>query len=205
MAAGAGRALSVPRLVRFEPGSLDSARRAFAKAPSAALGQGWREAPEPGFRPGAVRVGYREQCLHVLAELEDESVATAAVRAGQRLWELGDVFEIFLETAGAREYHELHVAPGNLRARLRIPLPRPDAPPERLMTEPGFHSTVWTGGGGWQVLASIPFALLGGEPARYSFSRYDHSPGRAPVLSSSSPHAAADFHRREEWGELRFS
>jgi len=33
-----------------------------------------------------------------------------------------------------------------------------------------------------------------------SFGRYDYSPDRPlPVISSTSPHAVCNFHRKEEW------
>jgi hypothetical protein len=41
---------------------------------------------------------------------------------------------------------------------------------------------------------------------RFSFSRYDYTRGRvAPVISSTSPHAKADFHHQQEWGILRLA
>jgi len=44
------------------------------------------------------------------------------------------------------------------------------------------------------------------ESWRFSFSRYDASRGtRPPVLSSTSPHQALNFHRIHEWGNLIFA
>jgi hypothetical protein len=67
--------------------------------------------------------------------------------------------------------------------------------------------------GQWHVYAEIPAILVCGaaklpadKPWRFSFSRYDYTQGRPePVISSSSPHAQPDFHRREEWGTLSFA
>jgi hypothetical protein len=61
------------------------------------------------------------------------------------------------------------------------------------------------------VLAAVPAALAGadtgslsGSSWRMSFSRYDYTRGSsAPVISSTSPHAAPSFHRQHEWGRLR--
>jgi hypothetical protein len=182
---------------------LEALRRALAAAPAARLGQAWLPAPDPAFRPGSVRCGRSGDSLLVLSELDDEDVFTGVTGPNQRFWELGDTFEMFLEAEKPSAYVELHVAPGNQRLQLRIPLPRTSAAPESLMTAPRFGSRVWTEPGRWIVGASIPFSTIGGAPARYSFSRYDYTRGDPrPVHSSTSPHAALDFHRREEWGKL---
>lgn len=153
-----------------------------------------------------MRAGWKPGALLVAAELEDDDVFTHAARAGERLWELGDVFEMFLETAAPSFYVELHVAPGNVRAQLRIPLPRPQVEPETLMTPPAFASRAWQRPGGWSVEAVVPFETIGGAPARFSFSRYDYARGRGePVHSSTSPHKTLDFHRRHEWGTLELA
>jgi hypothetical protein len=64
----------------------------------------------------------------------------------------------------------------------------------------------------WSALAAIPFDMAiepgnvrGRTEWLFSFSRYDYTRGvKTPVLSSSSPHAALDFHRQQEWGTLTF-
>jgi hypothetical protein len=81
-----------------------------------------------------------------------------------------------------------------------------------LISGDAFRSTVWVEGGRWVVLAEIPASLVCGAPTplpgqrwRFSFSRYDYTRGRAePVISSTSPHPCADFHRQEDWGLLLF-
>lgn len=198
--------LPCPRLARFAAEDLETVRRAFAPAPAVSLGQAWRREPDPDLRAGSARAGWRPGELLVFAELDDDDVFTRASGPNQRFWELGDTFEIFLEAEAASFYVELHVAPGNLRLQLRIPVPRPSVEPEALMTPPAFDSRVWEGKKRWSVLAAVPFETIGGPPARFSFSRYDYSRGRAePVRSSTSPHAALDFHRRKEWGSLELA
>ncbi|MBI4061904.1 MAG: hypothetical protein HY403_10780 [Elusimicrobia bacterium] len=203
---GKGPLVACVELERFDETDIAAVRRAFSAAPPCPLAQAWRPAPEPDFRPASARVGRREKSLLVFAELADDDVHSAATGFNQRLWELGDAFEIFLQAPGAAHYAEFHVAPNNQRLQLRIPIPRPhDLPPERMMVaQKLFDSRAWIGRG-WHVLAEIPFESVGGRPTRFSFSRYDRARGRPEaVLSSTSPHAAADFHRREEWGTLAY-
>ncbi len=188
-----------------EGAELEETRAAFAAAEPCPLGQAWLQAPESRLQSGAVRVARRERTLLVLAELDDADIHTSATRPNQRFWELGDTFEMFLEPEGATRYLELHVAPNGLTLQLRIPIPRPAVEPETLMVEgPLFERRVWVEAGRWTVLASVPFASIGGPPARFSFCRYDYTRERsAPVLSSTSPYSRLDFHRRHEWGILR--
>lgn len=202
-----GPSLPCLALPEFEP-TPAGARRAFAPAGACPLGQAWLERPQPEFRPGSVRVGHRDAALWLFADLEDDDAFSRATRLNERLWELGDTFEMFLETSPARRYVELHVAPANQRLQLRIPIPRPldRAPEEFMVAEPLFASWAWRTEAGWQVLAAVPFASVGGRPERFSFSRYDYTRGRPePVLSSTSPHARCDFHRREDWGRLVYA
>ena len=74
---------------------------------------------------------------------------------------------------------------------------------ERLVEEPLFTSQTALTPEGWSVLARIP--LKGLFPTSHpewllSFGRYDHTPGEAkPVISTTSPHAECGFHRKHEW------
>ena len=203
-----GPSLECRRLRDFDRTDLPSVLRVFEAAPPCELRQAWLPSPEPDLRRGTVRAGWEGQALLVLADLADDDIVSAATRLNERAWELGDTFEMFLEADGALAYTELHVTPGNHHVQLRIPIPRPEGlAPERMMVvDTLFESRVWIETGRWRALAEIPFASTLGRPARFSFSRYDYSRGRAePVLSSTSPHAALDFHRRHEWGTLSFS
>jgi hypothetical protein len=81
-----------------------------------------------------------------------------------------------------------------------------------LLPGDAFRSKVWVSGDRWQVFAGIPASLvsgghtrLSGSCWRFSFSRYDYTRGNPePVISSSSPHARADFHCKQDWGFLNF-
>lgn len=203
--------------VDVDTSPLSAFRDAFADAEPLFLKQAWRESPEPSFRPATVRVCWQDDRLLVLAELDDVDITTAATSHGQRFWELGDTFEIFLAADGVGQYIECHVTPLNQRLQLRFPLDGPaalgpDPFVNALVPGDNFESRVWIAEdkAAWTVVAAIPSALAGvsaaslaGSVWRYSFSRYDATrDSRAPVISSTSPHAVPSFHRRQEWGTL---
>jgi len=205
----------------FEASNLDKVHAAFADAIPFDLGQAWRTEVEPGFAPGQVRVGWRRDSLLILAELTDQDIFTSATEVNQRMWELGDTFEIFLRPADWPEYIEFHVTPNNLRLQLRIPsteaLRRAQAAnvfDEFLLSGNVFRSVTWVQPENqrWFVHAAIPVGavlrrarLMAGSRWYFSFSRYDYTRGGGePVVSSTSPHAVADFHRQQEWGILKF-
>jgi hypothetical protein len=208
-------------LPAFDAADLAAVRLAFQSAAPVAMGQAWQPALSPDFAPAEVRTGWREDALLVFAALTDRDIHTAATQLNERMWELGDTFEMFLRPADREEYVEFHVTPNNQRLQLRIPntaaFRRAQAEnvlAPFLMPEPVFYSTVWAPPrqGQWFVLAEIPASVVCGAPMLtpgrewlFSFCRYDFTRGAAePVISSTSPHARADFHRQEEWGVLRF-
>jgi len=213
--------LSCCRLPAFDVDNLDAVRAAFAQADGCVMRQAWLAQPEPDFLPATVRTGWRADSLLVFAELEDVDIFCRATAHNQRMWELGDVLEIFLSPENSAAYVEFHVTPNNFRLQLRFPdsatLRQAQAENrfEHLLLPDGvFQSRVWARPENkrWFVLAEIPAAevcsvtgALVGQKWRFSFSRYDGFRGRPePVLSSTSPHPQPDFHRREVWGILNF-
>jgi hypothetical protein len=181
------------------------------EAPPILLDSFW---PGGEVTAAAARVGHFGGRVYVQAEIPDSSVCTSAVRENERLWEKGDVFEMFFQVAGCRPYFEFHVSPNNLRLQLRVPgrenfdRSRFD---EYLLPPGSFQSVTEVGPGRWALLAVFDPATLG-APAllksqiwRFSFCRYDaDQPGGEARLSSSSRHAELDFHRVHEWNELEF-
>jgi len=209
-------------LPAFDDRDLGAVCGAFAAAAPCPLGQAWRVAVEPGFAPGHVRTGWRENSLRLFAELTDHDIFSNATAMNQRMWELGDTLEIFLRPAGQAEYVEFHVTPNNQRLQLRIPnteaLRRAQTAnvfDEFLVPGNVFHSVTWVQPGNqkWFVYAAIPAIAVCGQARLtagsrwcFSFSRYDYTRGGGgPVISSTSPHAVADFHRQQEWGLLNFT
>ena len=213
--------LDCRELPEFEMHNFDAVRAAFASVDGCAMRQAWRAEPEPDFTPASVRTGRRGHSLLVFAELQDADIFSRATAHNQRMWELGDVLEIFLQPEDSAGYVEFHVTPNNLRLQLRFPdsdrLRRAQAEnrfDDLLLPEGVFHSRAWEQpeNGKWFVFAEIPAAVVCGEDRslagnrwRFSFSRYDYVRGRSePIISSTSPHAQPNFHRREEWGILQF-
>jgi hypothetical protein len=145
------------------------------------------------------------------------SFITTFARANHRQTQCPCRWAAFL----CHHYVEFHVTPNNYRLQLRIPdtatLRRAQAAnafDELLLPDGVFRSRTWTQAEKrkWFVYAVIPAAAvygadqpLDGRRWRFSFSRYDYIGGRPePIISSTSPHAMADFHRRQEWGTLLF-
>lgn len=209
------------QLPDFDDADLAAVRVAFAAATPCVMGQAWRVKQEPDFAPGQVRVGWRLDELLVFAELTDRDIFSHATGDNQRMWELGDTFEMFLRPSGQTEYFELHVTPNNHRLQLRFPnaaaLERLRATgriDEFVLPRGVFHSRTWVQPENqkWFVFAAVPALtvcrqarLSSGSRWLFSFSRYDYTRGHLePVISSTSPHPVASFHRQEEWGELTF-
>ena len=213
--------LSCRCLPVFDADNLDAVCAAFASADACTMGQSWLFQPEPDFLPATVRTGWHADSLLVFAELEDADIFSRATAHNQRMWELGDVLEIFLSPENSAAYVEFHVTPNNFRLQLCFPdtATLRQAQTENrfehlLLPDDVFQSRVWARpeNNRWFVLAEIPSAAvcgsvraLAGQKWRYSFSRYDAVRGRAEAIrSSTSPHPQPDFHRREEWGTLSF-
>jgi len=184
--------------------------------------QTWLPALEPDFAPGFVRAGWRDEALFVFAELTDADIFTRATRHNERMWELGDAFEIFLRPHTQDAYTELHITPNNLRMQLRLAdaqavgrLSKTNSFESAMIARPIFESAVWVRPElkVWHVSAKIPVAgiceraqPMQGARWHFSFSRYDYTHGREkPVISSTSPHPIARFHSQAEWGTMQFS
>ncbi len=180
------------------------------------MGQAWLDGLEKNFRGTEVRVGWREGAVLVFARLTDDCRFTGATADNQPLWELGDVFELFVKDAEKEEYFEFHITPRGHRLQLKFPnrlaLTKLRAKEARLsdfvVAEPIFHFQVRETPIGWEVYAELPDALFGWEKTEghallASFSRYDYDDaGGAPILSSTSAHKELNYHRQEEWRRL---
>jgi hypothetical protein len=217
-----GRPAIVAELLpSFRDTDLASVRNAFRSARPCLFRQAWLDAEAAGFSPGVVRAGWRGNLLLVFAELTDADIFNDATQFNQRMWELGDAFEIFLRPAGSESYVEFQVTPNNQRLQLRYPdanalaLARKTGSIEKfLIPTDAFRSLTWIEKQNcqWSVYAAIPAAAVCGpqksiENAQwhFSFGRYDYTRGiHEPVISSTSPHAQPDFHRQHEWGLMTF-
>ena len=73
------------------------------------LAQPWFEENESQFRQGFVELQWTPHALLVHAKLADEQIYTSSDADNQHMWELGDVFEVFLQVEGHEDYFELHI------------------------------------------------------------------------------------------------
>src|SRR5665213_2440691 len=203
----------------FDRADRESIGRAFEPAAVLPFQQAWLPETETGFSPGDVRLGWHEHSLMVFAELSDLDIFNKATGSNQRLWELGDVFDMFFKSIETESYVEFQITPHNQRLQLRYPN-RNAAQVARsmrsldefLVSDEMFHSLTWIENGRWHIFAQIPALTVCGsnEPIEntqwhFSFARYDHTRGvKNPVISSTSLHSQPDFHRQHEWDTLIF-
>jgi len=217
----AGPELRCALLPAFDDTDLESVRRVFQPMTPCPLRQAWQAELSQAFAPAEVRVGWTGGALQVFAELTDRDIHTSATGLNQRMWELGDAFEIFLRPEGQDAYVEFQVTPNNQRLQLRYAnraaLDRARDTgnlAEALISGEAFRSRTWIDvpHSRWSVFAEIPASVvcgssnpLAGSQWHFSFSRYDYTRGlEEPVISSTSPHAEANFHRQQEWGAMDF-
>ena len=113
--------MNCPTLSHFDIKDREAVRSAFADAPIMQMQQAWRVAPEDGFLPGRVRIGWRGDCILILGELTDPHLYTSATEDNQILCSFGDVFEIFLRDPELETYAEFHIAPNGKRLQLLWP------------------------------------------------------------------------------------
>lgn len=162
-------------------------------------------------------MGWTSDGLHMRARLPDDEIVTQATSDNERLWQLGDVFEIFLMIQGRTDYVELQVSPNNKRLHLHLPGIRGKIEPageaaafETMLVSPvGFEASVACDANEWRVTVMVPprvFDLEKFEPGlelRVACARYDAGSTSVPILSTTACHPIIDFHRPEEWTGLR--
>lgn len=173
------------------------------------LTQSWLPQLEKGFRPGMATFSYSDGKLHLKAELIDEEVGSSATAHGQKLWEHGDVVELFIQKEGEEGYWEFQVAPNGFTLALHYPditcvaaVRNKERQMEEFLTKEIPAVTITMTPEGWKVLLSISLPASPGEKLRVSCCRYDAGEGRPPVISSTSPHPVRDFHRPRDWREF---
>jgi hypothetical protein len=203
--------ISCPAILEKDLPQAEAMPENLALSAPVLMQQGWLDAPEPDFLPAEIRVGWTPSRLIVFAEIPDRDIFTQATGPNQKMWELGDVFEMFLKPEDRTDYVELHVTPPNFRLQYQIEAP---GKPATELSDGVFSSRVKidTANQKWTVYAEVPSTLVSGrdqiasgESWLFSFSRYDASrDGRPPILSSTSPHQALNFHRLHEWGKITF-
>jgi len=174
------------------------------------FGQPWLTQPDPAFAPGQVMLGFSENELFIYAELIDADPMQDVFPLNFPAFMQCDAFEIFLGPADGKDYYEFHVTPSNSILQLYFDGTDVKKTLEaRAVAKPLFTSKTAIILGGWSVEARIP--LKGLFPCDHlewllSFGRYDYTPGApSPVISTTSPHAVCDFHRKREWRHVRLA
>lgn len=165
--------------------------------------QPWLTEPEPGFHPGSVEITRNTASLHLRAELSQPLVSTKATASQQRLWELGDVLEFFVQQIGSDDYYEYQIAPNGMMLALHYPdqkavsaVRNGERQMEEYLCDLPLKGKAIVAPDGWSASLSVPAS---GEQFRVNCGRYDYSLGSAPVVSSIAPLSKRDFHRLEEW------
>jgi len=172
--------------------------------------QNWLPTTEPGFQPGTANFSWKEGVLDLKVDLIDEEVITTATANQQRLWEHGDVVELFVQRIGESGYREYQVSPNGFTLALSYPdllgvaAVRSGERPidEFFVQDSSIMATAEFTETGWVARFSIPLAGVTGERIRVSCCRYDAGTGRASIISSTSPHPVRDFHRPQDWREM---
>lgn len=177
------------------------------------LGQTWETTPSTAHTSGTAQLRWEGQELVITAQLEDADVFTRTDGDNQHNWELGDVFEFFLQIEGHEDYFELHVTPNNhrfLAHKPNVPGNDPDSgewkPIDHWIVSPiSFSASARPAPNGWEASMNVPPSLLGldrfepGQLFRLSFARYDAGPNRDPVITSTAPHKTPSFHQPTDW------
>jgi hypothetical protein len=173
------------------------------------LTQSWLLKPEEGFQPCYADISWQEGVFHLRAEVTDKEVLTTASSHGERLWEHGDVIELFFQRIGESNYREYQVSPNGFTLALHYPdiscvasVRRGERRMQEFLVGEIPKAEVSLTHEGWILSLSIPLPAAPGERLRVSCCRYDAGTGRAPIISSTSPHPVRDFHRPQDWREM---
>lgn len=213
-----GTALAVSCAVVAEaPADLSAEAPAkFAACPPLPLRQYW--AGSMPQEQGVARIGASEAGLAVYVRFEDSDIFSTATADQQRMWQLGDVAEVFVKPGRDRtDYWEVHVTPNGFLMDLHIPSREGMRSGEHsweeiIAPESGatFHTLV--AHGWWSAELTIPWSAFGleGRPSpgttwQFAVCRYNYNGGlEDPELSSTAPLTQASFHRYEDYMDLVF-
>ncbi|NBZ96767.1 MAG: hypothetical protein EBR40_10150 [Proteobacteria bacterium] len=171
--------------------------------------QSWLPAPEPGFLPSMARFSWADGVLRLEAKFTGHAPTSRATAHGQRLWELGDVAELFVQKVGEESYREYQVSPNGFTMALQYPdLTGVAEVRSGLRTLADFlsgeiHSVeCTTTADGWSVSLEVPLPASPSERFRVSCCRYAYPMERSATISSTSLHPVRDFHRPQDWREF---
>lgn len=174
---------------------------------------------------GTVRYAWCEEFIYAAFELADSDPVTDATAHQQRLWELGDVAEWFLQPPDGTAYWEWHAAPNGHKACLFLPGPGRRGLPSNFCTAHaphlrvaalvrGFLNAPRRTSEGWSAVFAFPRSVLAqlGTPIeagviwRTLAARYNYAHALpAPELTSFPRLPRTDFHTPQHFAALTFS
>lgn len=213
--ADASPSFVLPRVSEIElTCGIDSPHWPMCSARPVVLQQCWLPMPQRGFHLGTAWLAATDDALLVFAKLTGSGARSSATQDNQWLWELGDVFEIFVQSYGGEGYFEFQIAPTGHCLQLHYPAvgaPRQDGIDrylrrERLIEFTSHHDAK---ADEWRVAVRLPVANLlparkagAGTEWRMACCRYDYAADGSFILSSTAQLSRPDFHRVGEWSRV---
>jgi hypothetical protein len=166
--------------------------------------QSWLSEPEKGFQPANAVLSWGSGKFSVCVDLIDSEVISTASANQQRLWELGDVVELFIQQENCNAYDEYQLSPNGYTLALHYPdlsgvasVRSGEKALEEFCSTLPFEAIASKTSSGWRAEFQIP--IFSSHGIRVSCCRYDYKRGESPVLSSTSLHPVRNFHRPEDW------
>jgi hypothetical protein len=170
------------------------------------LSQSWLPEPEEGFQPGTASITWKNGTLSVSIDLTDDEVMTTASAHQQKLWEHGDVAELFVQRVGEIGYDEYQISPNGFSLGLHYPnisgvaaVRSGERKIDEFFSKTSFIATAVKTDSGWRADFTITLPCSPTDRILISCCRYDAAKGRSAIISSTSPHPVRDFHRPQEW------
>lgn len=152
---------------------------------------------------------FDDEYLMIIFRAEDDDIVATMYDHDAPLWQ-EDVVEAFLAPAGGTTYYELEVNPLGTTFDARIESPdgvRATMRADVSWTCDGLFTAVRRVGSSVDTVLRVPFAPIGGRPARANFFRVDRSRAHGDEYSAWRPamKTPADFHVVAAFGELAFA
>jgi len=152
---------------------------------------------------------FDDEYLTIVFRAEDDEIVATTYDHDAPLWQ-EDVVEAFLAPAGGTTYYELEVNPLGTTFDARIESPdgvRATMRADLSWTCDGLFTAVRRIGSSVDTVLRVPFAAIGGRPARANFFRVDRSRAHGDEYSAWRPtvKTPADFHVVAAFGELVFA
>jgi|ERR1051325_1896757 hypothetical protein len=151
---------------------------------------------------------FDDEYLNIVFRADDDEVVATMYEHDAPLWQ-EDVVEAFLAPADRGTYYEIELNPLGTTFDARID--SPDGVRATMRADPawtcqGLFAAVRRAGASVDYVLRVPFAAIGGRPARANFFRVDRSRMHGDEYSAWRPtmKTPADFHVVAAFGELAF-